>query len=231
MDLADIRNEVTRVIGLDSTAAGTDELLLDAWANEAVVDILLETRCYVASATTDVTVDEGDYTLDSDILHVVDVHLASGGVKYRLKHVSPQQLLDMRVSDNAEAASPVTHFAVVGSNLLMVYPIPSTADTMTIYYVPRPTAMSTGTNDPSTTTYGGIPTEFHRAIVKYVEAEAADYRDDATSQQGDRYRADYGRWLSKIHKFVNQKGATETTAFEIRGRSYPPHDPSTDRGC
>ncbi len=231
MDLADIRNEVSRVIGLDQTAAGTDELLVDAWANEAVIDILLETRCYVASATTALTVGEGDYTLDSDILHVVDVHLTSGGVTYRLKQVSPQVLLDMRVTTNSEAASPVSHFAVAGSNLLMVYPVPSTADTMTIYYVPRPTAMSAGTHDPSTTTYGGIPTEFHRAIVKYTAAEAADYRDDPTSQHGDRYRADYQRWIGKIHKFVNQKGYTETTAFEIRGRSYPPHDPSTDLGC
>lgn len=231
MDLADIRNEVSRVIGLDDTAAGTDEQLVDAWANEAVIDILLETRCYVASATSDLTADQGDYTLDSAILHVVDVHLTSGGVTYRLKQVSPQVLLDMRVSGNAEAASPVSHFAVVGSNLLMVYPIPSTADEMNIYYVPRPTAMSTGTNDPSTTTYGGIPSEFHRAIVKYVEAEAADYRDDQTSQHGDRYRADYQRWLTKIHKAVNQKGNTDTTAFEIRGRAYPPHDPSTDIRC
>ena len=231
MDLADIRNEVSRIIGLDTTAAGTDETLVDAWANEAVIDILLETRCYVSSATTSLTVDEGDYTLDSDILHVVDVHLTSGGVRYRLKQVAPQQLLDMRVTDNGEAASPISHFAVAGSNLLMVYPIPSSADSMTLYYVPRPTVMSTGTNDPSTTTYGGIPSEFHRAIVKYVEAEAADYMDDQTSQQGDRYRADYGRWLGKIHKYVNQKGNTETTAFEVRGRSYPPHDPSTDLGC
>ena len=231
MDLADIRNEVSRVIGLDQTAAGTDETLIDAWANEAVIDILMETRCYVASATTSLTADEGDYTLDSDILHVVDCYLTDNGNRYRLKQVSPQQLLDMRVTSNAQATAPVTHFAVLGSSLLIVYPIPSVADTMTLYYVPRPTVMSSGTHDPSSTTYGGIPTEFHRAIVKYVEAEAADAVDDQTSAQGDRYRADYGRWLAKIHKYVNQKGHTETTAFEIRGRSYPPHDPSTDTGC
>jgi hypothetical protein len=110
----------------------------------------------------------------------------------------------------------------------MLYPTPSTADTIKLYYVPRPTAMSTGTDDPSTATFGGIPPEFHRAIVKYTEAEAADYRDDQTSQHGDRYRADYQRWLGKIRKAVNQKGATDTVEFEVRGRSYPPHDPSTD---
>ena len=228
MDLADIRNEVSRVIGLDTTAAGADETLVDQWANEGVLDILQETRCYVAAAETTVTAGQGDYTLDSDILHVVDLHLTSSGVTYRLKQVSPQMLLDMRVTANSQASSPISHFAVSGSNLLMLYPVPSTADTIKLYYVPRPTVMSSGTHDPSTTTYGGIPSEFHRAIVKYVEAEAADYRDDQTSQHGDRYRADYQRWLGKIRKAVNQKGSTDQFGFEVRGRSYPPHDPSTD---
>lgn len=231
MDLAAIRSEVTNVIGLDSTAAGTDETLVDQWANEAVLDILLETRCYVASASTSLTADTGDYTFDSAILHVVDCYLTSGGNGYRLTQVTPAKLLDMRVTSNSQATAPVTHFADAGSNMLMFYPIPSTADTVTLYYVPRPTAMSDGTHDPSDTTYGGIPAEFHRAIVKYAEAEAADYRDDQTSQHGDRYRADYQRWLGKIRKFVNQKGATDSAAFEIRGGSYPPHDPSTDIRC
>ncbi len=228
MDLAAIRNEVISVIGLDDTADGADETLVDQWANEAIVDILLQTRCYVVSATTSLTADQGDYTLDADILHVVDVYLTDSGNAFRLKQVSPQVLLDMRVTSNSQATAPVTHFAVSGANLLMVYPIPSTADTVTLYYVPRPIALSADTDDPSDSTMGGIPTEFHRAIVKYAEAEAADYQDDQTSQHGDRYRADYERWLGKIRKYTNQKGHTETTAFEIPGRSYPPHDPSTD---
>jgi hypothetical protein len=231
MDLADIRNEVSRVIGLDTTAAGADETLVDQWANEAVLDILLETRCHIALATTTTTANQGDYDLDVDILHVVDLYDTSSSNRYRLQQVSPARLLDMRVTSNAQATAPVTHFAVAGSNLLMLYPIPSGTDTLTIYYVPRPTAMSTGTDDPSDAANGGIPAEFHRAIVKYVEAEAADYRDDQTSQHGDRYRADYARWLGKIRKAVNQKGNTDTPAFEIRGRSYPPHDPSTDIRC
>jgi hypothetical protein len=231
MDLAAIRNEVTRVIGLDSTAAGADETLVDQWANEAVIDILLQTRCYVTSATAETTADTGDYTFDSGILHVVDMYIASGGNSYRLKQVSPAELLDMRVNGQSVASAPVSHFAVVGSNMLALFPTPSDTETFTLYYVPRPTAMTTGTHDPSDTTYGGIPSEFHRAIVKYVEAEAADYRDDKSSQQGDRYRNDYLVWLGKIHKYTNQKGSTDTTAFDIPGGAWPPHDPSTDIRC
>lgn len=229
--LAQIRNEVTRVVGLDSTAAGADETLLDGWVNEAVLDILLETRCYVVSATADMTADQADYTLDSAILHVVDSYNTMGGTRYRLRQVTPQELNDLRVSSNAEAASPVTHFAVSGDNLLMVYPTPSSDETLTLYYVPRPTAMSNGTDDPSDTSFGGIPSQFHRAIVKYAEAEAADYRDDKSSGQGDRYRSDYLVWLGKIRKYTNQKGSTSTPPFQVTGMWSPPHDPSTDTGC
>src|SRR6476659_3133257 len=107
MDLAAIRNEVVRVIGLDSTAAGADETLVDQWANEAVVDILLQTRCYVKAASTDTTAGQGDYDLDAQILHVVDLYDTSNGNSYRLKQVSPAELLDMRVNSNAAVAAPV----------------------------------------------------------------------------------------------------------------------------
>lgn len=229
--LAQIRNEVVRVIGLDATAAGPDEILVDQWANEAVIDILLQTRCYVTSATAETTADVEDYTFDSEILHVVDMYITSASNSYRLRQVSPQQLLDMRVTGQSAASAPVSHFAVVGSNMLALYPTPSDVETFTLYYVPRPSAMTDGTHDPSVPAYGGIPSEFHRAIVKYTEAEAADYRDDKSSDQGDRYRSDYLVWLGKIHKYTNQKGATETTAFEVPGGPRPPHDPSTDTGC
>lgn len=226
--LAQIRNEVTRVIGLDSTAAGADETLVDGWANEAVLDVLAETRCYVISTTINTSVGVADQDLATSILKVVDLYTTQSGTLYRLKQVSPQTIIDMRVSANAQQDSPATHYAVAGDNLLMLYPTPNAVYTITAYVVPVPTAMSSGTHDPSNTTYGGIPSRFHRAIIKYVEAEAADYRDDQTSQHGDRYRKDYDRWLGKIRKLVNQKGNTETPAFEIRGRAYPPHDPSTD---
>lgn len=226
--LAQIRNEVTRVIGLDSTAAGADETLVDGWANDAVLDVLAETRCYVTSTTINATQGVSDQDLASTILKIVDLYCTQSGTLYRLRQVSPQQIIDMRVSANAQQDAPSTHYAVAGDNLLMLYPTPAAAYTITAYVVPKPTAMSDAAHDPSNTTYGGIPSQYHRAIVKYVEAEAADYRDDQTSQHGDRYRKDYERWLGKIRKAVNQKGNTVTPAFDIPGRSYPPHDPSTD---
>jgi hypothetical protein len=228
MNLEQIRNEVVRVIGLDNTASGPDETLVDQWASAAVLDVLLETRCYVRPVVMETTAEEADYDLPASILHVVDAYATDSAQTYRMKQASPVQINDMRVTSNVQQDAPATHFAVAGSNLLMLYPTPPSVYELTFYYVPRPTAMSFDAHDPSDTVYGGVPVEFHRAIVKYACAEAADYRDDQTSQHGDRYRAAYERELAKIRKAVNQKGHTETAAFELAGRSYPPHDPSTD---
>lgn len=230
MTLEQIRNEVVRVIGLDSTASGVDETLVDLWANAGVLDVLLETHCYVKPTTTPTTAGVYDYDLSAAIMQVGDLYVTDGGQLYRLNRVTPSELIDMRVSGGVQAESPALHYAVSGANLLMLYPTPATVYTLTLYYVPRPTAMSFATHDPSDPTYGGIPAEFHRAIVKYACAEAADYRDDQTSQHGDRYRADYDRQLGKIRKAISRKGHTEAMAFQVRGRTWPPHDPSTDRG-
>ena len=228
MTLEQIRNEVVRVIGLDETEGQPDLNLVDSWASAAVLDILMETRCFVQPATMETTANQADYDLSTGILHVLDLYVTDSGTAYRLKQVSPQQLIDMRVGSNVQAESPATHFSVAGSNLLMLYPTPTSVTTLTLYYVPRPAPMSFDSHNPSTAAYGGVPDEFHRAIVKFALAEAADYRDDQTSQHGDRYRKEYQFWVGKIRKAVNQKGHTETPAFEIRGRSYPPHDPSAD---
>jgi hypothetical protein len=228
--LTKIRNEVILKIGLDNTAAGADELLVDEWANEAVRDVLLETQCYTKPATSTTTANQNDYDLDPTILKIKEIYASQSGQYYRLREISTAELIDLRVSAGSSVDTPATHFAVEGSNLLMLYPTPSAVYTLTMYYVPRPTEMSSGAHDPSNVTYGGIPVEFHKAIKLFALAEAADYRDDQSSAQGERYRQAYEFWLRKIRKAVNGKGNTTVPAFEIRPRRSVPHDPSTDLG-
>jgi hypothetical protein len=42
-------------LNLDNTAAGAEQLLIDGWANEAVLQFLIRTRCRVAIATIQLT--------------------------------------------------------------------------------------------------------------------------------------------------------------------------------
>jgi hypothetical protein len=198
--LAQFRSRVQAKIGLDATASGTDEVLLDSWINEGVTDFLLQTQCKVISATMTMIVGTSDYTLDTAILVIKDVYITSGSDLTGLEQWSPYELLARRRA-NTTQSSPATAYAVMGGNLFLVYPTPSAADVITLYYVPRPVTLSAGGDTPSE-----IPVEFHKAVEYYALAQAADYDDDASSAQGLRYRDLYLSEVGKARKYLNVKG-------------------------
>ena len=191
MLLSDLWSAVSNRIGNLDSAVTADQARMTSWANQAVVNVLRRTKCYVVSATTSLTAGTGDYTLDADILLSTNVYLTSQGTSWPLERISTEELLDLR-HQNVSASSPVQYYALNGANMLMVHPIPSSADTLTFYYVPRPAALTTGTDDLSGSTFG-IPAEYHKAVEFYMCAEAADDDDDQSSAQGQRYRDLYDK--------------------------------------
>lgn len=135
------------------------------------------------------TAGQGDYTLDTSILAIEDIYLVSGGANFRVRRLATTDLINLRLFQVNSA--PIQMYALGGANLLMVYPAPLQADTINIYYVPRPTAMSAGTDDPSSTSLGGIPSEFHYGIELYMQWKAGDAFDDSSSGNGETYRRYY----------------------------------------
>lgn len=144
------------------------------------------------------TTAAGDYTLDSRILRVLAWSWASGGSTYRPRRVSLNDILRLR--SNTSTGTPQA-YTVVGSNLLMVYPTPAAADVLTIYYVPRPSQLVSPTDTPSE-----IPAEFHKAVEYYALQQAADYDDDSSSAQGQRYGDLFEAQLAKARKAVQTRG-------------------------
>lgn len=208
-------------LGLDNTAAGAEQLLIDQWLNQAVRDVLLRTHLYVASTTQAIVAATTDYQLASTILALLRVVSPTSGANAGrdLRYVSADELFEMRrlnlgLSDFARS------YAVMGSNLLLIYPSPSTNETWTLYYVPKPTEMTTGANDPSTVTFGNIPTEFHRALELYAFWKGASYDDDASSKIGAEYERQYELFLAKvIRPAVNRKGGARMPSARIGART------------
>lgn len=184
--------------------------------------MLLQTGCYVTSATATETATQGDYTLDSAIIRVSGWQWTSNTLVNVPARISVPDLLYLR--SNASASSPASMYALAGSNLLMVYPVPDAADSLTIYYTPRPTAMSSGTHDPSNATYGGVPAEFHKAIEYYALREGADYAKDGGLKEYDQM---YLREVQKIRRYVDMKGGRKGRVL-VNGtrRHVPNHDNS-----
>lgn len=243
--LSTFQSDVAGVLGLENTVGG-DQPRLTGWANDAVVDMLLRTHCYIKSETLALTVGTGDYDLQStnkEILAIDDIFLTSNGANFRVKRLASSDLLNLRLF--SVTASPVQMYAISGANLLMVYPSPLSADTFTIYYVPRPTAMSSGTDDPSTVSLGGIPSEYHYGIELYMQWKAADAFDDATSNNGETYRRMYlgdptappgseqrFGFIGTMKKDLRDKGGKHLAGIIIppRGRRIYVPNPGVDMG-
>ncbi len=174
--------------------------LIDQRVNEGVTDVLLRTDCKVISGTLTETSGTGDYTLDSSILRVVGWSWTSSGTVYTPDRVSVVEMLRLRQNNSTTGGTP-SAWAQAGANLLMVYPSPTAADTITIYYVPEPVVLSAAADTPSE-----IPDWGHPAVEKYALAALASYDDDASSAQGQRYRDDYEFWVQKIRRHLLLKG-------------------------
>ena len=213
--LDDFRTELEGVLGLDNSLTG-DQPLMDLWINEGVVDVLMKTKATVLPFEMTLTANEGDYTLDTDILIIIDLFVTNQSSDYTLSRITPSELLDMR--RNVGASSPSRYYATSGANLLMLYPTPTAADTISGIYVPRPATLTDDTDEPTE-----IPAEWHKLVSFYALFRAADMDDDASSQMGERYRALYAEGVNQARASFYKHGGTRMAPARLRPnrRTFP----------
>lgn len=99
--------------------------------------------------------------------------------------------------------------------MLMLYPVPAATDTLTIYYIPVPSAMSASGDDPSTASLGGIPAQLHPAIEFYACARAASYDDDQSSAQGQRYLDRYQNEIRRYRLLMKRRGGRRMPRAQV----------------
>jgi hypothetical protein len=199
-----------------------DATVLGEWANDAVRDLLLQTGVKVATGTVTLTANTSDYTLDAAVMLIKHAYL-DGTTDHMLTQLAPADLLEMRVRGSATSSSDGPwYYALDGADLFRVYPTPTSAGTINLTYVPKPTEMSADAHDPSNATYGGIPTEFHPALLAYMYWKAASADDDQSSGQGERYRESYEAEVRKVRKYVNGKGNVRLPRASVGSRRYVP---------
>ena len=216
--LTQLRVAVQQKLGLDSTAAGVEETLLTGWLNEAVVDVLLRSRCNVNLATITTTANVGDYTLPTSILAVQDLTYSDTTGVRQLRRITPEEILRRRFV--AYPGAIVSAYALNGSDMLMLSPSPTSVNTISLYYVPRPLPMSSASHDPSDDAYGGIPLEYQKAVELYAMAEAAEFTDHQPSGFGGNYRQLYEQKLIEIKRGMRHKGGRSLGPV-ILGRRSP----------
>ena len=200
--LETFRRVVGNKVGLDYENAGDERDLIDEWCSQGVRDVLMRTHCFVDVTTLTTTADEWRYDLSYSVMAIKHIWVEGSDSMVR---VSPSEIIDYHRAD-ASTDGSVTRWALLGTNQLLLWPTPSTEYDISLIYVPAPSALTFDTHDPSDQAYGGVPTEYHKAIEMYALAEAADYDDDQSSAVGLAYRQRYEEEIMRIKAAVNRKG-------------------------
>lgn len=223
-DLSDFRLRISAKLGLNNDPA-FDQPLLDSWVNEAVSEVLTRSRVNVSVATVTFTPGSYDYILPTQILALDEVYVTdvTSSLFYRMNRVSPQEILNYRIGTQFQGAPPVRFYALSGTSLLMVYPTPLQADTLTLYYVPRPATLAASGDTPS-----DIPVEWHKCIEYYGLWQGGQYVNDSPSQNGAAFEAMYEAELAKLKRAALHRGGRRLSPAVV-GRSaqrFPIGQPS-----
>jgi hypothetical protein len=210
---------VTRVqIKLGMTDDAEALAFLQDVANEGVVDLLIKTHCYIERGDMTLTVNVSEYRLDSVILAIDNgrVTTASGTAPYEL--ISQDEMIDYQSS--SPVGSGVNKYVSIMGDLMTVAPTPgSSGEIIRFWHVPRPTLMTLDSHDPSNPTYGGIPTEYHRAIEYYMLWQGAEYDDKVTALDAQKYQAAYESECQNVRKRLRRKAGRGLRGGRV---GYPP---------
>ncbi len=191
------------------TEAGSDELLLmQEWAQKGVVDVLLRTHVYVEGGDMTLTAGVSEYRTDADVLAVLNDRITSSSQQRHFDVVTLAEIIDYQ-NANATYSSSQTGASKVAfeGNLMVTYPAASAGDSIRFYYVPRPTDMTDDAHDPSVATYGGIPSEYHDAILYYMLWQGAEYDDKRAALSPEDYFKLYDALCKEYRQFHRKKAS------------------------
>ena len=168
------------------------------------------------------------YTLPSSVARIKEMYVTPvGGARLSpMVQTTLDYILRRRVAAGgaASANGSPTHFVLLGLTTLEVYPTPTAADVVTIYYAGLPTALSAN---------GDVPILQEPWATRCIEygalAEAADWKGDPQEQN---YRQLYEVWKQRFRAHLTRRQGSQPQQFRVfPGYQFPPHDPSTDTGA
>lgn len=223
MILSEIWTAASIELGIRADAAGEKQTMVTRLANNGVLEILKRTKIRVTSAQVFTTANVDDYDLPMEVLRLTGLDgPVPGGTGFSpLDRTSPDDIRYRRRSPSSSSQSTTGRFALDGFNLLMIYPMPTTVYGMVMYYVPRPTKMAAGADDPATIAFGGIPEEFHETVLlPFIYWRAGSALEDLSSAQGARYKQEFDDGLKDLRVRINRRArlGPATTAWNRRRR-------------
>jgi hypothetical protein len=207
----EMSDQVTRWLGLQDITDYSETSMVYDQLYWGTIDLLARTRCIVRCVDLRTRAGQDEYTLDHSLLGLVDVE---NGARPRYRR--------------NQSGGPA--FTLVRSDVLIVKPAPDADGEIQVWGVLRPQKMQQDTDSPGDDAYGAVPDEFQDAIVTYALWKLSDYSDDATGQQGERYRMLYegqdgrGGRIGQIKIAVNKRGTAKAPQRKVSLSSVQSYD-------
>ena len=195
---------VSAKLGLNKSAGHEERALMEGWANEGVIEVLLATHCYTEIGDMALTANISEYRLDDDILAVMNDKITSGTNAGTFRVVTLEEMIDRQAANYTTDRTGKSVVAMEG-NLLIVYPAPVAGTTIRYFYIPRPTPMTDDAHDPSSATYGGVPSEYHKAIEYFMLWQGAEYDNKKAPMAPQEYATAFEGLCKKYRKAHRQK--------------------------
>ena len=215
MNLGNFRTVVSSTLSLDNTDGSAEQQLIDMFVNRGVVDTLRKTKCYATPAFLALEGGVWEYNFPTAILEIMSAAISSGTDEPTSAPLQRRTTADIESMRRSGSVGQPRYFSLEGANLLMLYPTPQDGQDLHIIFVPRPQPLVDENDDPGDLGFGGIPEEYHDAVTLYTLARMADYDDDASSQQGDRYRQLYEARYRQIRREISRMGTGRMSSFAI----------------
>lgn len=227
MTKKEMHDQVVRWLGLQEVTDYDEGAIVDGLLYQGTIDLLARTKCVARCLELRLLAGEDVYTLDHKVLALVDVE---DGHRRRARRDQDVEWADGWIgtvvlpAGSTPASLSGRTFTMIRSDLLRVNPAPSEDGELQCWAVLRPSKMALDTDSVSMEAFGAIPDEYQDAIVTYALWKAADYSDDASSQQSERYRILYegqdgrGGRLMQIRSSVNRRGSARAPARRVRLR-------------
>ena len=217
-----IQNEVISRVRLDAVS---DLSRTKDWINQIYSEVCIETEATQDYSTMALTANTSVYTLDAQIVRIKQMYVTPSGQGQSrpLVPTSLEEILEWSASSGATASNQgsVTHYAQFGYQTIKFYPTPTAADTVTIYYLKQPTALSADSDVPVIQEpYSSI------CLVNGASYKAALFLKDPDAEL---YRRDYEDSIHRFRGHLRRKQGSMSRQFRLtRSNSVVPNDPSTD---
>lgn len=134
----------------------------------------LSLRHALKRTQTTMSASAATVALPSDCTRILSI----ANTETTLLPVTPETYLEYLQSDAAAEDALPTYYIRESPGSIRIFPVPDTAVTLTINYVARPTALTTGSSEPT-----DLPEEFHLLLGELAVAKIALNEEEAGQHQ------------------------------------------------